>query len=161
LNGSWQRKLVVSSGYLELGMLEEAARTLSEVEPEDRRRKEVLGAQLDLCIAAEQWDRAIATAASLVKSEPEDAVAWLALARLIMKTPNPEYAEDVLIKARKWHPKIAFLIMDFAREATAIGCLKEAKVWLRCGIHLQEGVRSIALQDRDFKPLWSWLKTAP
>ena len=158
LNASWQKKIVASSGYLELGMLEEAARALSEVEPEDSRRKEVLGAQLDVYIAAEQWDTAVATAASLVRAEPEDPAAWLTLAHLMTRMTKPEYAEAVLLKARKWHPKIALLIMGLAREATTTGHLQEAKAWLGCAMHLQESVRRLALKDRDFKPLWSWLK---
>ena len=90
LNASWQRKIVASSGYLELGMLEEAARALSEVEPEDSGRKEVLGAQLDVYIAAEQWDTAVATAASLVRAEPEDPAGWLTLAHLMTRMTEPE-----------------------------------------------------------------------
>ena len=149
---------MVCSGYLELGMLEEAARILDEIEPKDRWRKEVLHAQLELATAAEQWHSAVATAASLVRSHPEDPAGWLVLARAITKTANAEYAEAVLTKARKWHPEIALLILDVAREATALGCFKEAKIWLKCAIHLQESVRSSALRDLRLKPLWKWIE---
>ena len=149
---------MVCSGYLELGMLEEAARILDEIEPKDRRRKEVLHAELELATAAEQWHSAVATAASLVRSHPEDPAEWLVLARAITKTANAEYAEAVLTKACKWHPEIALLILDLAREATALGCFKEAKIWLNCAIHLQESVRSSALCDLRLKPLWKWIE---
>jgi cytochrome c-type biogenesis protein CcmH/NrfG len=149
---------VVCSGYLELGMLDEAARILDEIDPKDRRRKEVLHAQLELATAAEQWHRAVATAASLVRSHPEDPAGWLVLARSLTKTANAEYAEAVLTKACKWHPEITLLILDVAREATALGCFKEAKIWLKCAIHLQESVRSSALRDLRLKPLWKWIE---
>jgi cytochrome c-type biogenesis protein CcmH/NrfG len=149
---------VVCSGYLELGMLDEAARILDEIDPKDRRRKEVLHAQLELATAAERWHSAVATAASLVRSHPEDPAGWLALARVITKTANAEYAEAVLTKACKWHPEITLLILDVAREATALGCFKEAKIWLKCAIHLQESVRSSALRDLRLKPLWKWIE---
>ena len=45
-------------GYLELGMLEDAANALEEIEPEEKCRKEVLSAQLDLYVAAQKWERA-------------------------------------------------------------------------------------------------------
>jgi cytochrome c-type biogenesis protein CcmH/NrfG len=149
---------VVCSGYLELGMLDEAARILDEIDPKDRRRKEVLHAQLELATAAERWHSAVATAASLVRSHPEDPAGWLVLARALTKTANAEYAEAVLTKACKWHPEITLLILDVAREATALGCFKEAKIWLKCAIHLQENVRSSALRDLRLKPLWKWIE---
>jgi cytochrome c-type biogenesis protein CcmH/NrfG len=149
---------VVCSGYLELGMLDEAARILDEIDPKDRRRKEVLHAQLELATAAERWHSAVATAASLVRSHPEDSAGWLVLARALTKTANAEYAEAVLTKACKWHPEITLLILDVAREATALGCFKEAKIWLKCAIHLQESVRSSALRDLRLKPLWKWIE---
>jgi cytochrome c-type biogenesis protein CcmH/NrfG len=149
---------VVCSGYLELGMLDEAARILDEIDPKDRRRKEVLHAQLELATAAERWHSAVATAASLVRSHPEDPAGWLVLARALTKTANAEYAEAVLTKACKWHPEITLLILDVAREATALGCFKEAKTWLKCAIHLQESVRSSALRDLRLKPLWKWIE---
>jgi hypothetical protein len=96
--------------------------------------------------------------AALVRSHPEDPAGWLALARVITKTANAEYAEAVLTKACKWHPEITLLILDVAREATALGCFKEAKIWLKCAIHLQESVRSSALRDLRLKPLWKWIE---
>ena len=149
---------MVCSGYLELGMLDEAARILDEIDAKDRRRKEVLHAQLELATAAERWHSAVATAASLVRSHPEDPAGWLVLARALTKTANAEYAEAVLTKACKWHPEITLLILDVAREATALGCFKEAKIWLKCAIHLQESVRSSALRDLRLKPLWKWIE---
>jgi cytochrome c-type biogenesis protein CcmH/NrfG len=161
LSAKWQSKIVVCSGYLELGMLEEAARILGEIDPHDRRRKEVLHAQLELAIAANQWNSAVATAASFVRSHPEDSAGWLDLARAITKTANAEYAEAVLTKACKWHPEIALLILDQAREATALGCLPEAKIWLKCANHLEGSVRKSALRDLRLKPLWKWIEAIP
>ena len=42
MNSDWQRHVLASSGYLELGMLDDAALVLEEIEPEDKNRKEVL-----------------------------------------------------------------------------------------------------------------------
>jgi hypothetical protein len=43
---------LVSSGYLELGMFDDAAMVLEEIEPEEKTRNEVLGARVNLYMAA-------------------------------------------------------------------------------------------------------------
>ena len=43
----WQRHVVASSGYLELGMFDDAALVLEEIAPEDKNRDEV-GARVNL-----------------------------------------------------------------------------------------------------------------
>ena len=52
LNSDWQRHVLASSGYLELGMFDDAALALEEIEPEDKTREEVLGARVAIYIAA-------------------------------------------------------------------------------------------------------------
>ena len=44
----WQRHVLASSGYLELGMFDDAALVLEEIAPEDKNRNEVLGARVNL-----------------------------------------------------------------------------------------------------------------
>ena len=48
MNAQCQRLLVEASGYIELGMLEEAAKTLEGIKAEDETRNEVLGVRLEL-----------------------------------------------------------------------------------------------------------------
>jgi hypothetical protein len=54
LKTDWQRHVLACSGYLELGMFDDAALALEEIEPED---KKVLGARVVLYIAAKKWER--------------------------------------------------------------------------------------------------------
>ena len=61
-------------------MFDDAARTLEEIEPEHKTRKEVLGARVDLYMAAKKWDMAAAVANHLIKVEPENASWWITLA---------------------------------------------------------------------------------
>ena len=67
----WQRHVLASTGYLELGMFDDAALVLEEIKPEDKTRNEVLGARVNLYLAAKKWDMAAAVASHLVKVEPE------------------------------------------------------------------------------------------
>jgi hypothetical protein len=67
LKTDWQRHVLASSGYLELGMFDAAALVLEEIAPEDKTRNEVLGARVNLYMAAKKWDMVAAVAgASLV-----------------------------------------------------------------------------------------------
>ena len=52
LKASWQKQVLACSGYLELGMLDDAANALEEIQPDDKPRKEVLYAQVGLYVAS-------------------------------------------------------------------------------------------------------------
>jgi hypothetical protein len=39
LKGDWQNHVIVASGYRELGMFDDAAKVLEEIDPEDNTRK--------------------------------------------------------------------------------------------------------------------------
>ena len=56
LRTDWQRHVLASSGYLELGMFDDAAMVLEEIAPEDKTRNEVLGARVNLYMATKKWD---------------------------------------------------------------------------------------------------------
>jgi tetratricopeptide (TPR) repeat protein len=101
LKSNWQKHVLASSGYRELGMLDEAANALEEIEPEDKTRKEVLGARVDLYMAAKKWDMAAAVASHLVKMEPEEAGWWINLAYATRRRETIEEAETILLRARE------------------------------------------------------------
>jgi hypothetical protein len=80
LKADWQRHVLASSGYLELGMFDAAALVLEEIAPEDKNRNEVLGARVNLYMAAKKWDMVAAIASHLVKVDPENEAWWISLA---------------------------------------------------------------------------------
>jgi hypothetical protein len=73
LKPDWQKHVLASSGYLELGMFDAAALVLEEIAPEDKNRNEVLGARVNLYMAAKKWDMVVAVASHLVKVDSETA----------------------------------------------------------------------------------------
>jgi hypothetical protein len=54
LKADWQTHVLASSGYLEVGMFDAAALVLEEIAPEDKNRNEVLGARVNLYMAAKK-----------------------------------------------------------------------------------------------------------
>jgi tetratricopeptide (TPR) repeat protein len=157
LKASWQKQVLACSGYLELGMLDDAANALEEIQPDDKPRKEVLYAQVGLYVASKKWKMAAAVAGHLVKAEPENPGAWINLAYLVRRAVNVEEAETVLFKARDWHPKNALIAFNLACYASVAGRMEEAKVRLLHAIDLDKDIRWLALDDKDLRPLWDWI----
>ena len=107
LKPDWQRHVLASSGYLELGMPDDAALVPEEIAPEDKNRNEVLGARVNLYMAAKKWDMAAAIASHLVKVEPEKMrLGESVSAYSIRRSESVEKAEAILLRAQAIHPKV-------------------------------------------------------
>ena len=144
MSGDWQRHVLASSGYLELGMLDDAALALEEIEPEDKTRTEVLGARIALYITAKKWDMAAAVASHLVKVEPENEAWWINLAYSVRRSEGIEQAEAILLRARVIHPKVAMIAFNLACYASVTGRMEDANERLRNAIELDKDVRMLA-----------------
>ena len=147
MSGDWQRHVLASSRYLELGMSDDAALALEEIEPEDKTRTEVLGARIALYITAKKWDMAAAVASHLVKVRPENAGWWISLANALRRTESVEKAEAVLLRAQTIHPKVAMIAFNLACYASVTGRMEEAKERLQNAIKLDKDIRGLALDD--------------
>jgi Flp pilus assembly protein TadD len=154
LKTTWQRHVIAASGYSELGMFDDAALALEEIESEDKTRKEVLGARVDLYMAAKKWDMAAAVASHLVKVEPEEAGWWINLAYAIRRCESIEKAETILLRGRELHHDNALIEFNLACYASVTGRFEEARDLLRRAIELDEEIRRLALDDDDLRPLW-------
>ena len=155
---SWQRHILVASGYRELGMLEEAAQALEEIDPEDRARAEVLGARVEYYLAAQNWRMAAGLTKHLVEAEPENAGWWINLAYATRRTESIEKAEALLQRARNLHPDNAVIVFNLACYACVTGRTDEAKSLLKQAVALDDKIRALALEDDDLKSLRAWLK---
>jgi Flp pilus assembly protein TadD len=145
------------AGYLELGMFDDAAIVLEEIAPEDKTRNEVLGARVDIYIAAKKWDMAAAVASHLVKVEPGNEDWWISLAYALRRIESVEKAEAILLRAQAIHPKVAMIAFNLACYASVTGRMEEAKERLQHAIKLDKDIRGLAIDDEDLKPLWDWI----
>jgi hypothetical protein len=68
------------------------ALAVEEIEPEDKTRNEVLGARVNLHMAAKKWDMAAAVASGLVKVEAENEARWINLAYSVSRRVLPHLA---------------------------------------------------------------------
>jgi len=161
LKASWQRLVLASNGYRELGMFQDAAQALEEIEPEDKARNEVLYTRVDLYLAAKKWDMAAAVAGHLVKADPGNPAAWISFAYAVRRAENIEAAEAILLKACAWHPQSALIAFNLACYASVTGHIEEAKARLQQAIDLDNDIRPLALDDEDLRPLWDWIGRIP
>jgi Flp pilus assembly protein TadD len=95
-------------------MFDDAAMVLEEIAPEDKTRNEVVGARVNLYMAAKKWDMAAAVASHLVKVEPENEAWWINLAYSVRRSEGIEQAEAILLRAQAMHPKAAMIAFNLA-----------------------------------------------
>jgi lipopolysaccharide biosynthesis regulator YciM len=157
LKADWRTHVLASSGYLELGMFDAAALMLEEIAPEDKDRNEVLGARVNLYMAAKKWDMVAAVASHLVKVDPQTPGWWISLAYALRCTESIEKAEAILLRAQAIHPNVAMIAFILACYASVAGRIEEAKDRLRHAINFDKDIRKLALDDQDLKPLWDWI----
>jgi Flp pilus assembly protein TadD len=154
---SWQRQVLASRGYLELGMFEDATLALEQMKAEDKTRREVSYAALVAHLAAKNWDMAVTIAADIVKAEPKNPATWILLAHAVRHAGNVEQMEMVLFKARAWHPRDPLILFKLACCASVTGRIEEAKLRISNAIDLDDNVRRLALHEEDLRPLWDWI----
>jgi Flp pilus assembly protein TadD len=157
LKSDWQRHVLACNGYIELGMLDDAAQILENIEPEDKSRNEVLGARVKFYMAARKWNMAVPIAKHLVEVEPENAAWWINLAYSVRRSERIEKAEGILLEAHAIHPTNIVILVNLASYASLTGRTEEAKARLRRAIDLDKDARRMALEVEDLRPLWDWL----
>ena len=107
LKTDWQRHVLASGGYLELGMFDDAAMVLEEIAPEDKTRNEVLGARVNLYMVAKKWDMAAAVASHLVKVDPQTAAWWISLAYAVRRRRKRREGRDHFAAgSKRYIPKL-------------------------------------------------------
>jgi Flp pilus assembly protein TadD len=158
---SWERHVLASKRYLELGMFGDAVQALEEISAKDQRHKEVLYARVLVSLATRNWDMAVPLAVDLVKAEPKNPIPWLLLAYAVRYVGNVEQVEIVLLKARAWLPTDPLILFNLACCASATGRIEEAKLHLGHAIDLDENVQGWALDDEDLRSLWDWITEVP
>ena len=114
-----------------------------------------------MCLVAENWNKAVAIAADLVKAEPKNPATWILLAYAVKHARNVKQAEAVLFKACAWHPRDPLILLKLACCASVRGRIEEAKQRLGYAIDRDENVRGLALDDEDLRPLWDWIAGLP
>lgn len=148
------RHLQYASGYIELGMLKEAAAELEGVTPSDKLLPAVVTVQIDLHMHAKQWTRVITVAQKLAELTPADDKGWISHAFALRELEQIEEAQAVLLAAEP-HLKKACGILHYnlACYACLLGNKAEAKRRLMIAVKIDKSWKQEALDDPDLKSL--------
>ena len=97
-----QEHLQAASGYIQLGLLEEANAELENIEPSCRQVSDVLLARLPIYRGLEKWELMEVVARKLVEWNPREQVFWIDLAYATRRTDSLLAAAAVLTEAQAY-----------------------------------------------------------
>ena len=115
------RHLSAASGFLALGMLDDAANELEEIPPVLKRSPEVVAIRVEIYRAASKWEEMAMLSRQLVKMRPDDSAAWLALAFAVRRAESPDAELAVLREEDKALPSCAAVNWDSPAAKLRVG----------------------------------------
>jgi Flp pilus assembly protein TadD len=140
-------------GYLELGLIDQAAAELALLPAEEQEAPTALALRAAILQEQQRWPELATTAAELVRQQPGEPGWWIALAYATRRSESLHEAEALLREAERLHPADGTIQFNLACYACQRGDLLAARVYLRRAITLNEDFRAAATTDPDLAPL--------
>jgi Flp pilus assembly protein TadD len=140
-------------GYVELGLLRQAAAELRAIPPADRRRPEVLPARMALHQAAHQWGPLRTAARAWVQFRPEDPAGWITWAYAARRSLSLAAAERILRRALRQHPGEATIYFNLGCYASRRGDQEAARILVARAVSLEKSFAELAQTDPDLEGL--------
>jgi Tfp pilus assembly protein PilF len=153
-----EKQLQAAVGYLELGMVEDAANEIECISPDQKNSSEVLGVRLEIYRAAEKWSLMEVVARELWKRHPDEPIYWNNLAWAVRRDSSIESANDILRQAVEKFPEDALTSFNLGCYACQLGNIEQAKTRVGKAIELDTKFKLMALDDPDLEPLWEIFK---
>ncbi len=149
------RRVQYARGFLELGMLDAAAKELAAIEGPARAGAAVMELQVDLHMAAKQWDLVVAMAREFTAQHPAESKGWISRAFALRELGCIKEAKEVLLQAEPVHGKTcAVLHYNLACYHCLLGEMKQAKDRLAWAFKMEKTWKREARVDPDLKNIW-------
>lgn len=148
-------RLSHARGYLELGMVAEAAAELRRIPEPASRAVEVLAVRLAILQEQRDWPALSKAAADFVRQAPDEAPGWVTWAYATRRAESLAAAEKILLAAEYHHPAEATIQFNLGCYACQRGDLCEAKRRVERAIALDAKFAAAAATDPDLEPLRS------
>lgn len=149
------RRLRYATGYIDLGLMDDASDELEKVAFEDRFVPEVLQVRLELHMAAEHWETVIGIGWQVTQQTPDNERGWICWAYSLRELERIEEARDVLLKAEPIHGTTSALLhYNLACYYCLLGELSTARQCLARACKINPGYKSDALDDPDLGAIW-------
>jgi tetratricopeptide (TPR) repeat protein len=140
-------------GYLELGMIEEAAAELDRIPELSASEFDVRVLRALVLQEQKQWGRLVPLAARLAREKPGDAGWWIMWAYATRRAASLPAAEKILLEAETHHPKEATIQFNLGCYACQRGDLASARKRVDRAIALDGHYREAAETDPDLTAL--------
>jgi tetratricopeptide (TPR) repeat protein len=152
----WAKHLIAASGYLELGMVEDAAAEIEEIAPEDKMRQEVVMLRVEIYRSAKKWDAMAALANYLVEKFPDEPGGWLDWAWAVRREKSVEDALPIMRQAAAKFDTMPLVHYNLACYECLMGDMQVATKHLKHAFALDKKFKLIALDDPDLEALWEF-----
>lgn len=149
-----QKHLTTAQGYAELGMWLDANAELEEIDPEVRHVPEVLEVRVLIYRALEKWELMQTVSKQLALYDPEQPQWKVSWAFATRRADSIEQARIILVNAIERMPNVAIFHYNLACYICQFGDLEKARTSLHTAFKIKPGMRVMALDDEDLKPLW-------
>lgn len=153
--------LRAATGWLELGLPDEARRELTLLNPSFRRHPEVLALEWSLHARERAWEQALDVALKLIHLDHTRATGWIHRSFALHELKRTAEARDALLPAVSLFPEEGTIPYNLACYSCQLGRLEEARSWLRQAMRLdgREAVLDLARRDSDLAALRAELDT--
>lgn len=148
-----KRRLSHAQGYLELGMVAEAAAELEHITGSEADSTDVLTLRLAVQHERRNWPAVRDLAGELARRMPGDPAIWVTLAYATRRADSLEAAEKILLTAEELHPAEPTIQFNLGCYACQRGDLVTARLRIDRAIGLDEKFATLASTDPDLQPL--------
>lgn len=152
-------RLQYASGYLDLGMIKEAAKELEAVEDKEQFPGEYLSVRIRLQLSRKKWKQMELAAQRLSELEPENPYGWVNWAYALRERNKVKKAMSVAETGLEFVPEEALLWFNFACYCSLLGEVEDASHHLDEAVRLDKAFEAEAVNDPDLDNLWNWIRS--
>lgn len=145
--------LSYARGYLELGLIAEAAAELSKMSTGDLNSTEALSIRAQLYQEQRNWAEACEISAELCRREPENASWWIMFAYSTRRAGSLNAAEAILLAAEKIHPDEPTILFNLGCYACQRGDIGLAARRVRRATEIDASFQELIETDPDLEAL--------
>jgi len=152
-----ETRLQYANGYLDLGMINEAARELDSIDPADQDHADLLTMRVRLYLESKKWLRMELAAKELAEREPENPYGWVNWAYALRERNRIKEARCVAEAGLEFVIEDAVLWFNNACYCSLLGDVEEASECLDKAISLDKRFEAESVSDTDLDNLWKWI----
>jgi tetratricopeptide (TPR) repeat protein len=143
-----------ATGYIGLGLLEQAEAELSAIPAADRERPDVLTAEAELAMAAKRWNDVVRLARRLAEVEPGDVQGWVWWAYALREMQQVREARSVLLQIETTHgDEHAVVPYNLACYCCLLGEIETARRYFSKACKMDPGFKGSIATDPDLEGL--------